>query len=163
MTLVIWSFGKANRPFGKARGARGRNYPEVGVQQNTTNMAFQHGQLSIASDPRSPNPSQDRIYVHYKKRMTRIMTSEIRYVEAHRAYCLLTMRDGQEFTLSLSLGSLERQLPPSNLLRIHRSYLVNVLYVDQVAEDFLLTGKKQLPVSRSCRPALLGSIRTIGK
>ncbi|MFK8165314.1 MAG: LytR/AlgR family response regulator transcription factor [Lewinella sp.] len=126
-------------------------------------MAFQHGQLSITSDPRSPNPRHDRIYVHYKKRMIRIMTSEIRYAEAHRAYCLLVMTDGRQFTLSLSLGSLERQLPACNLVRIHRSYLVNALHVNEILEHSVLSGNKQLPVSRGCREALLGSLRIIGK
>jgi hypothetical protein len=38
-----------------------------------------------------------------------------------------------------------------------------VLYVDQIAEHSLLSGKKQLPVSQGCREALLGSLRIIGK
>jgi len=126
-------------------------------------MAFQHGQLSITADPRSPNPRQDRIYVHYKKRMTKIMTSDIRYVEAHRAYCRLVTTDGREFTLSLALGVLQKQLPTSNILRVHRSYLINVLHVDQVADNTIVSGKKLLPLSRSCRATLLARLRIIGK
>lgn len=126
-------------------------------------MAFQHGQLTVTWDPRSPDPRQDRIYVNYKKRMIRIMTSDIRYVEANRAYCRLVTTDGRDFTLSLSLGALERQLPSDNIIRIHRSYLVNVLHVDQIGDQALLTGKRTLPLSRSCREELFRSIRTIGK
>ena len=124
-------------------------------------MAFQHGQLTITSDPLSIDPRQDRIYVYHKKRMTRIMTSDIRYVEAHRAYCRLVTADGREFTLSLPLGSLERQLPPSNIIRIHRSYLVNVLHIDQIGDQVLRIGGKILPVSRSYREGLLARLRII--
>ncbi|TXF88606.1 LytTR family transcriptional regulator [Neolewinella aurantiaca] len=126
-------------------------------------MAFQSGQLTITSDPRSPDPRRDRIYVHYKKRMTRIMTSEIRYVEANRAYCHLVTTDGREFTLSLSLGALERQLPQGNIIRIHRSYLANVLHIDGIGDKALRTGKKTLPLSRNCREELFRRIRVIGK
>ncbi|SEQ39617.1 LytR/AlgR family response regulator transcription factor [Neolewinella agarilytica] len=126
-------------------------------------MTFQHGQLSITSDPRSPNPCQDRIYIHYKKRMIRIMTSDIRYVEAHRAYCRLVTTDGREFTLSLALGVLQKQLPSDNIVRVHRSYLVNVLHIDQIEDGTILSGKQLLPLSRSCRASLLGRLRVIGK
>ncbi len=126
-------------------------------------MTFQHGQLSITADPRSPNPRQDRIYVHYKKRMVKIMTSDIRYVEAHRAYCRLVTTDGREFTLSIALGVLQKQLPSRNILRIHRSYLLNVLHVDQIADNMVFSGAKTLPISRSCREALLRRLRIIGK
>jgi DNA-binding LytR/AlgR family response regulator len=95
--------------------------------------------------------------------MTRIMTSDIRYIEAQRAYCRLVTTDAREFTLSLSLGVLERQLPPANIVRIHRSYLVNVLHVDQIGEQGLRSGTEQLPVSRGFREALLRGILVIGK
>ncbi len=126
-------------------------------------MTFQSGQLTVFADSNSPDPSNDRIYVHHKKKMVRIMTSEIRYVEANRAYCRLVTVGGRQFMLSLSLGALERQLPPGNILRIHRSYLINTLHVDQIVEDALLSGRKKLPLSRSCRQALLAQLRIIGK
>ena len=91
------------------------------------------------------------------------MTSDIRYVVAHRAYCKLVTIDGREITLSLSLGSLERQLPACNILRIHRSYLVNALHVEEIGDQSLLTGNTPLPLSRRCREELFRCVRIIGR
>ena len=52
--------------------------------------------------------------------------------------------------LSISLSELEKNLGGSPFLRCHRSYLVNMRFVQSVLEnDFLLETGERIPIRRS--------------
>ncbi len=96
----------------------------------------------------------DRIFVNYKEKMVKIRFDAIHYVEAERNYCRI-VTTGKEYLLSMPMKSLEDKLPPSLFQRIHRSYLINLSYVEEVMENGVLVGSKHLPVSQSLRAAFL--------
>jgi DNA-binding LytR/AlgR family response regulator len=96
----------------------------------------------------------DRIFVNYKEKMVKIRFDAIHYVEAERNYCRI-VTTGKEYLLSMPMKSLEDKLPPALFQRIHRSYLINLAFVEEVMENGVLVGSKHLPVSQSLRAAFL--------
>ncbi len=80
-----------------------------------------------------------------------IKTTNILYCEADSNYCNIICLDGKKITLSKTLKYVEDVLPKSIFTRIHKSYLVNLNYVNRFSkkDDFLveLTNGLSLPVS----------------
>ena len=91
---------------------------------------------------------RDRIFIHHQTRLVRILLHEIKYVEAHRAYCRLVTTGGR-YTLSIPLAALARQLPDNRLWRAHRSYLVNLHWVEEVADRCLIIDGTSIPIARA--------------
>ena len=102
----------------------------------------------------------DRIFVRHKDKMIKIVVQDILYVEADRNYCHIYTRV-KEYMLSTSLKLIEDKLPNNHFLRIHRSFLVNLLHIDEVAENHLIIGQKAIPLSQHLRTDLLRRIQTI--
>lgn len=80
-----------------------------------------------------------------------VKTSSILYCVADSNYCHIKCIDGKKITLSKTLKYLEELLPDSIFNRIHKSYLVNLNYVNKFNknDDFRveLTNGELLPVS----------------
>lgn len=102
----------------------------------------------------------DRIFVRHKDKMIKIVVQDILYVEADRNYCHIYTK-AKEYMLSTSLKQIEDKLPAQHFLRIHRSFLVNLLHIDEVAENHLIIGQKAIPLSQHLRTDLLKRIQTI--
>ena len=90
---------------------------------------------------------------------TRIRQDEIEWIDAAGDYMCVHAR-GKTYIMRATMKSLERELDPSILQRIHRSAIVNVLRVRHLkphinGEYFLtLRGGHQLKLSRSYRSKL---------
>ncbi len=80
-----------------------------------------------------------------------IKTNSILYCEADSNYCSIICLDGRKITLSKTLKYVEELLPKSIFQRIHKSYLVNLNYVNRFnkTNDLIveLTNGATLPVS----------------
>lgn len=93
----------------------------------------------------------DRIFVTLQHhRRIRVFLKDIKFVEARRAYCRLVTRTG-EFLLSLSMASFLRQLPAGCLLKVHRSFLINLDWVEELDTGCMVIDDKVIPVSASAR------------
>jgi DNA-binding LytR/AlgR family response regulator len=80
-----------------------------------------------------------------------VKRSEVRYVEAQGDYARLHTRDGAHL-VRIPLVSLEERWAASGFVRIHRSTLVAVHYIDEVRSEAghysVRIGQDHLPVSR---------------
>lgn len=115
-------------------------------------------QPSLSED--TPYVLSDRIFIRHKDRMVRIALADILYIEADRNYCHL-FTTGHQYTLTTSLKVLEDKLPSIQFLRVHRSFIVNLLRVDEVAENHLTVGGKLVAMGNAFREELLKRIQTL--
>ena len=60
----------------------------------------------------------------------RITVSDIAYIEAMKDNCVIHMIDGKCYTQSCPMGDIEPELNPNMFKRIHRSFIVNIRYID---------------------------------
>lgn len=102
----------------------------------------------------------DRIFVRFKDRMVKIVFDAILYVEADRNYCRIFTQH-KEYLLTMPMKALEDKLPPAQFQRIHRSHIVNLAHVDEVAEGDVIIGTKHLPLSQSLRDEFLKRFRMV--
>lgn len=101
----------------------------------------------------------DRIFVRHKERMVKIMIADILYIEADRNYSRIFTAN-KEFLLSITLKTIEEKLPLHLFIRIHRSYIVGLNHVDEVAESHVMIAQKAIPLSAGLKELLLQRIQT---
>lgn len=102
----------------------------------------------------------DRIFVRHKDSMVKIFLEDILYIEADRNYCRIFTKN-KEYLLAITLKIMEEKLSPQHFIRVHRSYIVNIAQVDEVAESHVVIARKAIPLSKSLREELLKRIQTI--
>lgn len=80
-----------------------------------------------------PNlPVSDNIMIPISNgRFKRISISEIAYVEAARDNCIIYMHDSKKYILVCPLADFLQQISPCSILRVHRSFAVNINYIDE--------------------------------
>lgn len=102
----------------------------------------------------------DRIFVRHKDRMVKLVIDDILYIEADRNYCCINMSTG-EYVLTTTLKTMEEKLPTAYFLRIHRSFLINLRQVEEVAENHVVINRKSIPLSHLLRLDLLRRIKMV--
>ncbi len=108
----------------------------------------------------TPFVLSDRIFVRQNQKMVKIFVEEILYLEADRNYCHLVTAD-QTYLLTITLKALEEKLASPHFLRVHRSYVVNLRQIDEVAENQIGLSGKTIPLSYLHRDELLKRIQLL--
>lgn len=90
-----------------------------------------------------------QLVIRWKKTEKAFPFSEILYIEVLDALLKLHTLSGREYQTSGHLSQLEQRMPPGQFLRCHKSYLVNLDYVEGIRRySLLLTTGQTIPVSK---------------
>lgn len=127
-------------------------------------IALAAAQLRQTKNGRSAAPPielmDDRIFIRHNGKLEKLLLEDILYIEADRNYCSINSVTGVHL-LSSTLKAMEKKLPASRFVRVHRSYMVNLSKLDVVADSHLEIGRKVIPLSKSFKETLLGRLRTV--
>tara|TARA_R110000868_G_scaffold319349_4_gene580166 strand:+ start:793 stop:1533 length:741 start_codon:yes stop_codon:yes gene_type:complete len=102
----------------------------------------------------------DSIFVRHLEKMVRVDIKDILYIEAERNYCRIYSKQ-KEYLLVMTLKDIDEKLPQKHFIRIHRSFIVNLSQIDEVATSHIVIAKKAIPVSKSLKEELLNRLQTI--
>lgn len=102
----------------------------------------------------------DRIFVRHNEVMVKIIIKDIFYFEADRNYCQVYTK-GNNYLLVNTLKNMEDKLPPQQFQRIHRSYIVNLKHINEIAQNHITVDKTILPLSKELRKDLLNRLNMI--
>lgn len=94
------------------------------------------------------------MYVRQGDTFQRINRENILYVEGMQNYLKLHFKD-RVLTIHQTMTSLEEILSKDSFFRIHRSFLVNVAYIESIAGGRLFIDGKELPISKPRREELM--------
>ncbi len=96
--------------------------------------------------------------------LLRIPYSHLYYVEIFSHQLRYhTMEGDVEITTARTLSTLEQELGEHGFVRCHKSYLINLRYVDTLRGNTVLLAGVELPVSRSRRKAVMQAIINYAK
>ena len=84
--------------------------------------------------------NDDGLFVKSEYRIVRIRFNEIKYIEGMREYVRIHTMDDKIMTL-LSMKSLEEKLPPHQFMRVHRSFIVNLLKINVIERNRIIFDK----------------------
>lgn len=108
----------------------------------------------------SPFMLSDCIFVRHNEKMVKVDIPDILYIEAERNYCRIYSKD-KEYLLVMTLKDMDEKLPSKHFLRVHRSFIINLSQIDEIATSHIVIAKKAIPVSKSLREELLKRLQTI--
>jgi DNA-binding LytR/AlgR family response regulator len=92
--------------------------------------------------------------------MVKVYIDDVLYIEAERNYCKIHCKD-REFLLVSTLKDLDEKLPSKSFLRIHRSFIVNISHIDEIATSHVVISKKALPITNELKKSLLQHIQKV--
>ncbi|WP_460218445.1 LytR/AlgR family response regulator transcription factor [Psychroserpens sp. MEBiC05023] len=102
----------------------------------------------------------DCIFVKHNDTMIKVHINDILYIEAERNYCRIYSKD-KEYLLVMTLKDMDEKLPNKHFLRVHRSFIVNLSQINEIATSHIVIAKKAIPVSKSLKEELLTRLQTI--
>jgi len=120
----------------------------------------QNREKSLDSFTDEPYILSDCIFVRSHDKMVKVCINNILYIEAERNYCKIHCKD-KEHLLVTTLKYLEEKLTSNILMRIHRSFIVNLNHIDEIATNHVVIGKKAIPLSAELKKQLLLHIQKI--
>ena len=100
------------------------------------------------------------IFVRHHDKMVKVDIKDILYIEAERNYCRIHSKD-KEYLLVMTLKDLDEKLPDRDFIRIHRSFIVNLSHIDEIATSHVVVARKAIPVSKPLKDELLKRLQTI--
>ena len=108
----------------------------------------------------SPYILSDCIFVRQHEKMVKVDIKDILYIEAERNYCRIYSK-GKEYLLVITLKDIDEKLPNQHFIRVHRSFIVNLSQIDEVATSHIVIAKKAIPLSKTLKEELLKRLQTI--
>ncbi|WP_294198254.1 LytTR family DNA-binding domain-containing protein [uncultured Chryseobacterium sp.] len=107
----------------------------------------------------SENKEDTHFFVKSSGQQHRINFKDILYVESIRDYINIKTAE-QEYIVLDTLKSMEQQLPGMSFIRIHKSFIVNLHQINNVAgKKVTLISGNEIPVGESYRMNLLTRIK----
>ncbi|MGG7664281.1 LytR/AlgR family response regulator transcription factor [Dyadobacter sp. BHUBP1] len=115
---------------------------------------------------RNPHPvadiatqeAQDYIFIKSDAKTYKVAFDDIDYIEAYGEYVLIH-RGSDRLMPLLQLGKMEEILPASRFVRVHRSFIIQFSKIEAIQGNTIWIGRKQIPVSRTCRDALMSRLQ----
>lgn len=89
--------------------------------------------------------------VKQKSKIVYIPLNEIMYVESNNTKCILHRTEDREYSIYKKLGQIEAELNDPRFLRCHQSYLVNMNYVREANDVFLLQNGEEVLIRKKSK------------
>ena len=102
----------------------------------------------------------DCIFVRSHDKMIKVCVNDVLYIEAERNYCKIHCKD-KDHLLVMTLKDIEEKLTSQHFLRIHRSFIVNISHIDEIATSHVVIAKKAIPLSAELKKQLLLHIQKV--
>jgi len=96
----------------------------------------------------------DVVFIKNNYRFEKILLSDIQYLEADNNYVNI-ITSNKKFALRLSLNAAMEKIHYQSLVRIHRSYAVNMKAIQSFNEHDVMIGKQEIPISRNYKEEFL--------
>jgi len=100
------------------------------------------------SSSSSVSSEKDFLFVKADRKNHKVGFSEIRYVESVKDYIKIHLKD-KRLTVKNTLTSFEEDLPTSDFLRIHRSYIVNLNFITAFTTHDIEINSIEIPIGIS--------------
>ncbi len=87
----------------------------------------------------------DSIVLKHGKKISRIDAQHIKYVKSEGNYVKISTVNGLKM-IYMSMKELEKKLPESKFVRVHRCYIVAVLFIQTVDKKTIEVDSKNIPI-----------------
>ena len=102
-------------------------------------------------------PTQEFMMVKADYATLKVSFKDILYVEGLKDYVKIFIQDQMILTKTTMKNIIEK-LPHQHFIRIHKSYIVNLLNIEKIESNHIIYGRARLPIGNSYRNAFFDMI-----
>ncbi len=119
------------------------------------NKANELYQLKTKQKAPAADNAPGYFFVNVDYSLLKVIFSDITYIEGLKDYIRIHLKSSSKPVITrMSMKSLEDQLPASQFVRVHKSYMVSMEHVTAVRKNSLFIDALELPVSDNYRDAI---------
>lgn len=100
----------------------------------------------------------DYVFIKQSYQFVKIYLNDILFIKSDDSYITI-QTTGKKYTLRLSLTSALERLNFHKLVKIHRSYAVNINKVDSFNEQEVMIGQNIIPIARNLKDDFIASFK----
>jgi DNA-binding LytR/AlgR family response regulator len=123
-------------------------------------LKFQQQPLPNALEPKSTISPSNKLMVKDGNTSVILTINEIRYIKSESNYVLFFLADKKVMSL-MSLKQLQQDLP-DYFFRIHKSYIINLNFLDTVSADEITVDGNPIPIGPIHKVELTEKLREMG-
>jgi DNA-binding LytR/AlgR family response regulator len=91
--------------------------------------------------------------------MQKVFVNEILYIESWKDYVKLFLTGDKTILVKQSISSMENLLSAHRFVRVHRSYMVSIDKISGYNGLFVQVNKKDIPIGRLYKQAVMERLR----
>ena len=111
--------------------------------------------------PEELTPPADLLFVKSEGRLLRIDLAEVQFIEGRKDYVVLHRSSGK-LLIHSTMKALEARLQDlPHFLRIHKSYIVNLHYVQEIAGNYMRVGEQSLAIGVTYRETVQNALERL--
>ncbi len=103
------------------------------------------------------NDFGESIVIKSNLKKQKIYFSKIKWIEAYGDYIKINTDDENYLVLS-TMKNIEKELPGTRFIRVHKSFIVNLDKIDKFTSKFIEIGIIKIPLSRNKKAEILAAI-----
>lgn len=113
------------------------------------NKAYELFQLKKAAK-QSPETTPPYFFVNAEYRQVKVIYKDITYIEGLKDYIKINLlAPAKPLLVRMSMKSIEEELPSSQFIRIHKSYIVSIDSITSVRKSSVFIDQLELPVGET--------------
>jgi len=98
----------------------------------------------------------DYFFIHADYSMVKVMFSDIIWIEGLRDYVKIHLKStSKSLVARSSLTAIEKELPPSKFIRVHKSYILSIDSITAIRKNSVFIKDLELPIGETYRDAVL--------
>ncbi|MBL7762780.1 MAG: response regulator transcription factor [Chitinophagaceae bacterium] len=95
------------------------------------------------------------IFVNVDYSLLKVIVSDITWIEGLKDYIKINLKSSSKPVITrMSMKSMEEELPASDFIRIHKSFIVSKEHITAVRKSSVFIGNMELPISDNYRDAI---------
>jgi DNA-binding LytR/AlgR family response regulator len=101
---------------------------------------------------------KEYITIRADYKLYKINFSQIRYIEGHSEYVKFYTQQ-KNIMAHYTLKKLESELPDNLFIRVHKSFIVSMDYVQEIESEFVVLEEKKIPIGNRYKEQLMRFIK----
>lgn len=114
-----------------------------------------HQLKTKSSDDLAGTQKAEYFFVNVDYKLLKVVFADITFIEGLKDYIKIHLKSTTRSVVTrMSMKSVEEQLPATDFLRIHKSYIISVAHITAIMKNSVFIGEHELPVSDNYRDAI---------
>lgn len=128
----------------------------------SANKALEIFEFKKQSESTIQKEKLTHIFVKADYRIVNIVIKNITYIQSQSDYVKFYLENGTNVMSLMSMKTLEEMLQNTDIIRVHRSYFVNIKRINYIANQTIMIGNQQIPLGDSYKTQFLDCITQHG-